>query len=76
MNSAAQQQNPVSPYPGVRMHRPKHASHRWIGRVTHNGKRIAVPGRYDTAIEAHNARCDFLVKLGLAAPAKIVAEAA
>lgn len=49
-----------SGYTGVRLHRPKHASHRWIARVTINGKDAAVPGRFDTPEEASAARAAFI----------------
>jgi hypothetical protein len=59
---------PVGPanssgYVGVRLHRPKHASHRWIARVTINGKDAAVPGRFDTPEEASAARTAFIAAL-------------
>jgi hypothetical protein len=69
VNTAATQQKTV----GVYLHRPKDAAHLWVGRIWIKGKCSQVPGRYQTAIEAHNARCDHMAKLGLPVPAKIVA---
>ncbi|MGY6161859.1 hypothetical protein [Paraburkholderia strydomiana] len=66
--SQASPKKPVGPanstgYPGVYLHRPKHAAHRWVARVTINSKCKAVPGRYDSAEEAYAARVAFLAKI-------------
>jgi hypothetical protein len=72
MLSQASPKKPVGPtnstgYPGVYLHRPKRAVHRWIARVTINGKCKAVPGRYDTPLEAYKARVAFLAKIAVRA---------
>jgi hypothetical protein len=56
---------------GVSFQRPKRASHRWIARVWTGSKLIAVPGRYDSALEAHEARLAFIAKLEAEAAAKV-----
>jgi hypothetical protein len=74
VNALANQQHPGrSGFVGVYWQTPKGRVPRWIAQVCTNGKIKAVPGRYETAIEAHNARCDFLAKLGFAVPAKVEA---
>jgi hypothetical protein len=57
-------------YVGIYMHRPKNRSHRWIARVTIDGKRQQVPGRYDSAKEAHDARVAFIAKHAIVAQRK------
>jgi hypothetical protein len=59
---AAATQTEVHRYPGVYLQKPKDAAHRWIARVSINGKRIAVPGRHASAQEASDARAAFLAK--------------
>lgn len=71
MNIEVPQQKPAGVV-GIYLHKPKHAVHMWIGRIWVKGKCSQVPGRYKDPIEAHNARCDYMAKLGMAAPAKIV----
>jgi hypothetical protein len=56
-------------YPGVYLQKPKTSFPRWIGRVYLNGKRTAVPGRYDTAQEACDARVAFMAAHGIASKA-------
>lgn len=63
-NNAQTRADNSSGYVGVYKQSPKHSFARFVAQVTlANGKRKAVPGRYDTAEEAHAARVTFLARL-------------
>jgi hypothetical protein len=58
-------------FPGVSLHQPRHAVSRWIARVyLNNGVRKAVPGRFDSAREAYDARVAFIELHGIVSKRK------